>query len=171
MIHSDTAKLSGLPRKRCLVCSLHLVSKLKLVWHTSSHIHMVYTIHQRFSSVFTLSGFLHWQVMSLHVTLSKQPADFVEGCMLVGKHVGSSVLFHYFRHTGHAWYPGYCSYLMLECQQCKLSPCIEICFGRSKPEDGKQICPQNIVCYNSTHMMEKVQSLWFQSWHYWAEII
>jgi hypothetical protein len=34
-----------------------------------------------------------------------------------------------------------------------------MCFGRSKPEDRKQICPQNIVCYNSTHMMEKVQSL------------
>ena len=34
-----------------------------------------------------------------------------------------------------------------------------ICFGRSKPEDRKQIRPQNTVCYNSTHMMEKVQSM------------
>jgi len=32
-------------------------------------------------------------------------------------------------------------------------------FGRSKPEDGKQICPENILCYYSTHMMGKVQSL------------
>ena len=34
-----------------------------------------------------MSGFRHWLVMSLHVTLSKQPAaDLVSGCMLVGKH-------------------------------------------------------------------------------------
>ena len=45
-----------------------------------------------------------------------------------------------------------------------------ICFGRSKHEDGKQICLQNLVCYNSTHMMGKVRSLWYQSWHYWTEL-
>jgi len=47
---------------------------------------------------------------------------------------------------------------------------VAICFGRSMPEVGEQICPQNIGCYNSTHMTKKVQSLWFQSWHYWTEI-
>ena len=55
---------------------------------------------------------------------------------------------------------------MLQCTK----SCSKICFGRSKPEDREQICPWNLVCYNSTHMMGKVWSLWYQSWHYWTEL-
>ena len=28
----------------------------------------------------------------------------------------------------------------------------------NKPEDGDRFCPRNIVCYISTHTMEKVQN-------------
>ena len=59
---------------------------------------MVYTIHQGCSDLFSLSGFLHCLVMSLHVTLSKQlDADLVEAACWLGSMaipVGSSVLFH-----------------------------------------------------------------------------
>ena len=140
--HDTFCPSSGWPRKRCLMCSLHLVSKLLLVWHTPSHIHMVYTIHQGFSGLFFLEWFSSlvvdesscythqaacWSCLRLHVGREAWLYLWVlQSCFTV-----------YFCHTGHDWYPGYCS---------------ENCFGRSKSGDGKQICPQNIVFYNSIHI-------------------
>ena len=46
-----------MPRKRCFMCSLHLVSKRLLVWHAPSHIHMIYNIHQGFAGLFFLEWF------------------------------------------------------------------------------------------------------------------
>jgi hypothetical protein len=77
-----------------------------------------YTPYVRgFQAYFPLSGFLHCKVMSLHVTLSKQPADFLWGCMLEGKHCYTCGFFSLvslcFWHIGHDWYLGYCGHLML----------------------------------------------------------
>ena len=117
MIHSTRTKFSGWSRKvaSCVPCiwlqngclsDMHLPTSTWYVTYISG-----------FQAYFCSSGFLHllWWVF---VTLSKQPADLVWDCKLVGKYgytcgFFSSFFIIHFWHIGHDRYPGYCSHQML----------------------------------------------------------
>ena len=97
MTHSATAEFSTWPRQRCLVYSLHLVSKLQFdihlptsIWYTP----YIRGVQAYFPWVVFFTGWL-WVFMS-HLASSLLLILFEAACWLgsMAIPVGSSVLFH-----------------------------------------------------------------------------